>query len=71
MATASPALVVAGVRGSRLGLLKRRLGFAAGLVAAVLVGGVLWSNALAYHDVWLAPREQLLELPDDRQALRR
>jgi hypothetical protein len=23
---------------------------------------VLWSNALAYHDVWLAPRDQLVEL---------
>ena len=28
----------------------------------MIVGGVFWSNALAYHDVWLAPRAQLREL---------
>jgi hypothetical protein len=27
-----------------------------------VAGGVLWSNALQYHDVWLAPRGQLHEL---------
>ena len=31
-------------------------------VLGLLVGGVLWSNALAYHDVSLAPYEQLREL---------
>ncbi|MGI9021067.1 MAG: hypothetical protein ACR2G3_10195 [Solirubrobacterales bacterium] len=36
---------------------------AAGAVVAVLVaGGVVWSNALAYRDVSLAPRERLAEL---------
>jgi hypothetical protein len=35
---------------------------AAGAVAVLVAGGVLWSNALAYHDVWLAPRDQLREL---------
>ena len=29
---------------------------------AALAGGVLWSNALAYHDVTLAPRAPLAEL---------
>jgi hypothetical protein len=29
---------------------------------AAVAGGVLWSNALAYHEVWLAPRDQLVEL---------
>lgn len=29
---------------------------------AVLLGGVLWSNALGYHDVSLAPYDQLREL---------
>ncbi len=34
-----------------------------GLLAGLLVaGGVLWSNALAYREVNLAPREQLAEL---------
>ena len=28
----------------------------------VIAGGVLWSNALAYRQVWLAPRSQLQEL---------
>jgi hypothetical protein len=32
------------------------------VLAAVVAGGVLWSNALQYHDVWLAPRGQLAEL---------
>jgi hypothetical protein len=32
------------------------------VVAAAVVAGVLWSNALAYHAVWLAPRDQLAEL---------
>ena len=52
----------------------RRDGAAAGAIfergrrveAAVLVlaigGGVMWSNVLAYHGVWLAPRAQLAEL---------
>ena len=31
-------------------------------LTAVIVAGVVWSNALAYHDVNLAPREQLAEL---------
>jgi hypothetical protein len=34
----------------------------AGVLAAAVVGGVLWSNALAYHDVWLAPSARLAEL---------
>ncbi len=32
------------------------------VLAALVTGGVLWSNVLAYHDVWLAPRGQLAEL---------
>ena len=32
------------------------------LLAAAIAGGVLWSNALAYHDVSLAPRDRLEEL---------
>jgi len=26
------------------------------VLGALIIGGVLWSNVLAYHDVWLAPR---------------
>ena len=32
------------------------------LALAAIVAGVLWSNALAYRDVWLAPRDKLAEL---------
>ncbi|TMK75815.1 MAG: hypothetical protein E6G48_00745 [Actinobacteria bacterium] len=33
-----------------------------GILMAVLAAGILWSNALAYRDVNLAPRDQLAEL---------
>lgn len=51
--------------GNRLGLVRRaaRGSFVVGAVAGVvIVAGVAWSNALAYHDVNLAPRAQLAEL---------
>jgi hypothetical protein len=32
------------------------------VVAAAIAGGVLWSNALAYHEANLAPRDRLAEL---------
>jgi hypothetical protein len=37
---------------------------AAGIVAALLAGGVIVSNAFIYHDVSLAPRERLAELQE-------
>ena len=51
----------------------RRLGADAlagrGFVAlAALAGGVLWSNTLAYGEVWLAPRGQLAELESSASA---
>jgi hypothetical protein len=59
MATPAVALLAA----IALGLAwQRGLRVAAGTVAVLLVGGVLWSNVLAYHDAWLAPRDQLREL---------
>jgi hypothetical protein len=58
---ASPAFVLAAVVGCA-GLAARRRA-TEGIVALVAVaGGVLWSNVLAYHDVNLAPRQQLVEL---------
>ncbi|MDQ2967259.1 MAG: hypothetical protein M3R37_02940 [Actinomycetota bacterium] len=60
-AIASPALVLAAIVGCA-GI------FACGRVTEGIVGlvavvsGVLWSNVLAYHDVNLAPRQQLVEL---------
>src|SRR5215212_3385658 len=60
LATASPALLLAGMVGaSGLWVAGRRLGV---LLAAAITAGVLWSNALAYHDVSLAPRDRLSEL---------
>jgi hypothetical protein len=61
MATASPAaLLAAGVGCVALGrLLHPAVAVAAG---AVVAAGVLWSNVLAYGEVWLAPHEQLAEL---------
>src|SRR5205823_14500368 len=70
LAISSPALLVAALAGAGmlwgaqhaaggLGLI-RRLG--AGFLIAALGAGVLWSNALAYHDVTLAPRARMVEL---------
>jgi hypothetical protein len=61
LATASPAFVLAGLVGAAaLGRRGRRI--EAVVVAAVIAGGVLWSNALAYHEVNLAPHDRLAEL---------
>jgi hypothetical protein len=54
LAIASPAMLAAAVAAAGFGWAR----FA--LVPIAL--GVLWSNVLAYHHVWLAPREQLHEL---------
>jgi hypothetical protein len=34
----------------------------AAVIAAAIVGGVAWSNALAYREAWLAPHSRLAEL---------
>ncbi len=60
MALSSPALLTAALAGAGVLFLRRRA--IGALVIAALAGGVLWSNALAYHDVTLAPRAQLAEL---------
>jgi hypothetical protein len=61
LATGSPAFVLAALVGAGL-LFERGRRVEAAVVAAAIAGGVLWSNALAYHDVWLAPRQSLAEL---------
>lgn len=61
MAMASPAFVLmAGAGAAALYAGRRRV--VGGALIAVIAGGILWSNALAYHDVNLAPRAQLAEL---------
>jgi hypothetical protein len=61
LAMASPAILFAAViLGGFLWSRGRRV--EGGVLLAVLAAGVLWSNALAYRDVNLAPRDQLAEL---------
>jgi hypothetical protein len=60
-ATASPAFVFIALLGAAILLGTGRRAEAA-MLAVVIAGGVLWSNALAYHDVSLAPHDQLAEL---------
>jgi hypothetical protein len=61
LATGSPAFALAGLVAGAC-LFERGRRTEAAVVMAAIAGGVLWSNALAYHDVWLAPRAQLAEL---------
>ncbi len=61
LATASPAIpFAAGLAFAWLFAQGRRIEGA--VLAAVVAGGVLWSNVLAYGDVALAPHDQLVEL---------
>ncbi len=62
LAIASPALLAAALVGGALLCSRRSLRPAGVLVLFALGGGVLWSNALAYHDATLAPRARLAEL---------
>ena len=59
---ASPAALAAALARLRGGLRAAGGSVEAAVVALAIAGGVLWSNALQYHDVWLAPRGQLHEL---------
>lgn len=59
LAISSPALLAAGLAGAAVLAARHR---AAIVLLVLLGGGVLWSNALAYHDVQLAPRARLAEL---------
>lgn len=61
LASASPAIPFAAVLAAAI-LWTRGRRVEGAALAIVLAGGVLWSNALAYRDVNLAPRGQLAEL---------
>ena len=61
LATAAAALPVAALV-CCAPLLARGRRVEGAVLAALVAGGVLWSNALQYHDAWLAPRSQLREL---------
>jgi hypothetical protein len=54
LAMASPAFLAAAVAACGANLARAAI--------VPVAAGVLWSNALQYHDVWLAPRGQLHEL---------
>jgi hypothetical protein len=59
LAISSPALLGAALTAAGMLWGRHRAGF---LPVLALAGGVLWSSALAYHDVTLAPRPRLAEL---------
>jgi hypothetical protein len=61
LASASPALLAAALAGGAL-LIAGRRRLVGAIALAGVTAGVLWSNALAYRSVWLAPRDQLTEL---------
>jgi hypothetical protein len=60
-AIASPALLLAASSGVAI-FFERGRRVEAVVAGAAIVGGVLWSNVLAYHEVWLAPYDRLAEL---------
>ncbi len=61
LASGSPSVLLLALAGAAVFALgvERVLGFT---VLGLLLAGVLWSNALGYHDVSLAPYDQLREL---------
>jgi hypothetical protein len=59
LAISAPALLAAALTGGAMLWSRRRAGV---VILVLLAGGVLWSNALAYRDVLLAPRARLAEL---------
>jgi hypothetical protein len=61
LAVASAAVVFAALAGAAW-LWGTRLRILGGLLTVAIAGGVLWTNALAYHDVALAPHDRFAEL---------
>jgi hypothetical protein len=61
LATASPIVLAAGLIAVAV-VFEGGRRVEAGVAAAAIVAGVLYSNALQYHDVFLAPRARLAEL---------
>lgn len=61
LATAAPAVLLLALVACSALLSRGRL-VEAGVLGLAIAGGVLWSNVLAYQEVWLAPRGRLVEL---------
>ncbi len=60
LAMASPIVLV--IAFCALGFVANKFSMEAGILAAILTGGVLVSYAYTYHEAWLAPYDQLKEL---------
>ncbi len=67
LASAAPALPFAAVAGGLL--LARRRAIPGVLVVALVVAGVIWGDALGYHDVSLAPRDLYASLADTNSSV--
>ena len=63
LATAAPAAVILAACGCGFLVASGRR-VEAVVVGAAITAGVLWSNVLAYREVWLAPRQRLGELEE-------
>lgn len=61
LATASPAVLAVGLAGACVYLGRTAAGVVVGAAVLAVAAGVLWSNALAYSGVRLAPRAELVE----------
>jgi hypothetical protein len=61
LATASPAFALAALVGAH-SIFRSGRRVEAVVVAAAVAGGILWSTALAFHEVTLGPRDRLAEL---------
>lgn len=61
LASTSPIVLATALAGSAFAFERGRR-VEAGVAALLVGGGVLWSNALQYHQVYVAPRERLAEL---------
>src|SRR4029079_19528491 len=61
LAIGAPALLAAALTGAAIWWSRSRAG---AVLFVALAFGVVWSHALAYHDVLLAPRARLAELQD-------
>ena len=68
LATGSPAILLAGMVGAAA-LAARGRRVEATVLAMAIAAGVVWSNALAYHEVNLAPRERHEELEQIGEAI--
>jgi hypothetical protein len=70
LASGSPAIVLAGLVGAAA-LARRGRGIEAAVVGLAIAGGVIWSNVLAYHEVYLAPRDRHVELEEIGDSIER